>query len=142
MLNLLKCSEMTACHLHNFKLWLLTSVVVYAILLWKKTFYFVFFFYRWEAGSPRENVYQVDKHSFEESENCLFSTAKPINVFNFYKTAQDEANMILKMLLTYLIYLFIFTWHLPYKPITTTKVLKKYHVVFLCVVAWPTFTGS
>ncbi len=73
------------------------------------------------------------KHSFEESENCLLSTAKPINVFNFYKTAQDEANMILKMLL-YLI--FLFTLYLPYRPITTTKLLKKYHVVvFLCVVA-------
>lgn len=82
-----------------------------------KKLYLVFFFYRGEAGSPRENVYQVDEHSFEESENCLLSTAKPINVFNFYKTAQDEAN-------------------LPYRPFTTKKVLKKYHVVvFLCVVA-------
>lgn len=49
-------------------------------MLWEKKPEFDVFVYRGEAGSPTENFYQVDKHAFEESENCLISTARPINI--------------------------------------------------------------
>lgn len=116
-LNLLQCFEMTACQLQHFKSWLQTRVAVYpcSLTLVKKP-KFDFFICRWEAGSPRENFYQVDKHAFEESENCLLQSQSTYSAFDM----QQKANPI------WFLNLYLCLVHMIFSmsgPISETKVL-------------------
>lgn len=119
-LNQLQCFEMTACRLQHFKSWLQTLVFVYScsLTLVKKP-KFDFFLYRWEAGSPRENFYQVDKHAFEESENCLLKGQSTYSAFDM----QQKANPIWFSNLYLCLVCMIFSMS---RPITATEVLTMY----------------